>query len=84
MISFSPIVRPEVDLAGLRRPATRCVTVTVSETLPTPSSTLMSAVWPAESVMPLLLERLEALQLGDDVVAAERQEQRAIDALARW
>ena len=38
-----------------------------SATLPTSGSTLIRAIWPADSVMPLLFELLEALQLGRDV-----------------
>ena len=54
----------------------------VSDTLPTVSVTLMTAVWPGGQRDAPLFELLEARQFGDDVVAAERQQRRAVSALA--
>ena len=57
------------------------LTVIVSLTVPTDSVALTTAVWPTDSWMSVCFEFLEALQLRDDAVLAERQQRRAIQPL---
>ena len=73
------MVRPRSILPGSAT-GDSLVTVTVSDMLPTLRITLMTAGLAGRERQPLLLEFLEALELGRHAVAAERKERRAIDA----
>ena len=68
-LSTAPVV---VDVVSTT--AVVPVTCTTSVRPPTSSCRLTVVVWPRLTVSAPLLNRLEALQLGADVVAAGRQE----------